>query len=283
MVPGAFVVLDALPLTPNGKLDRKALPAPETAGAGEDGHGGVEQTAAHPVPRTAAETTLAGIWADVLGLPLARVGVEDNFFALGGDSILSIQVVARATRAGLRLTPRQLFQHQTVAELAAVAGTAPAVEAEQDALTGPVPLTPIQRWFFEQDLPAPQHWNQAHAVTASRPLRPDLLRAAVGHVLEHHDALRLRFRRTPEGDWAQEYAPPALPGSLSAPPAPSPAAPPDEVPFPRRRPLRPLRGAPGGRPGGPRRRGPGQPRSRARPPPAGRPLHRWAGGGRSAS
>ena len=244
MVPGAFVTLDALPLTPNGKLDRKALPAPETAGAGADGHGDEETDGAPtPVPpRTAAETTLAGIWAEVLGLPLARVGVEDNFFALGGDSILSIQVVARATRAGLRLTPRQLFQHQTVAELAAVAGTAPAVQAEQETLTGPVPLTPIQRWFFEQDLPAPQHWNQAHAVTASRPLRPDLLRAAVGHVLEHHDALRLRFRRTPGGDWAQEYAPPglrarspprpwppALPGSLSAPP-PSPA-PPDDVPF----------------------------------------------------
>ncbi|HEX2516727.1 MAG TPA: condensation domain-containing protein, partial [Chloroflexota bacterium] len=210
MVPGAFVTLNALPLTPNGKLDRKALPAPETAGAGADGHGDEEADGAPaPVPpRTAAETTLAGIWAEVLGLPLARVGVEDNFFALGGDSILSIQVVARATRAGLRLTPRQLFQHQTVAELAAVAGTAPAVQAEQETLTGPVPLTPIQRWFFEQDLPAPQHWNQAHVVTAPRPLRPDLLRAAVGHVLEHHDALRLRFRRTPEGDWAQEYAPP---------------------------------------------------------------------------
>ncbi|HEX2326280.1 MAG TPA: amino acid adenylation domain-containing protein, partial [Chloroflexota bacterium] len=201
MVPGAFVALDALPLTPNGKLDRKALPAPETAGAGADGHGDEEADGAPtPVPpRTAAETTLAGIWAEVLGLPLARVGVEDNFFALGGDSILSIQVVARATRAGLRLTPRQLFQHQTVAELAAVAGTAPAVQAEQETLTGPVPLTPIQRWFFEQDLPAPQHWNQAHVVTAPRPLRPDLLRAAVGHVLEHHDALRLRFRRTPQG------------------------------------------------------------------------------------
>ncbi len=109
MVPSAFVALDALPLTPNGKVDRRALPAPE---AGE-----VETDVAYVAPRTPTEAALAAIWTDLLGLP--RVGIHDNFFAQGGDSILSIRILARAAQAGLGLTPTQFFQHQTVAEQAA--------------------------------------------------------------------------------------------------------------------------------------------------------------------
>src|SRR5205807_2518916 len=145
MVPAAWRRLDALPLTPNGKVDRKALPAPELSEAYEP-------------PRGPAEELLAGIWAEVLRLE--RVGRHDNFFALGGDSILSIQIVARATQAGLQLTPKQLFQHQSIAELAAVVGTGQAVVAEQGLVSGEALLTPIQRWFFEQASPEPQHFNQ---------------------------------------------------------------------------------------------------------------------------
>src|SRR5690606_22717742 len=111
MVPTAWVTLDTLPLTPNGKIDRKALPAPERGATGTP----------YAPPQGPTEERLAGIWADVLRLD--RVGRHDNFFALGGDSILSIQIVARATQAGLPLTPRHLFQHQSIAELAAVVGT----------------------------------------------------------------------------------------------------------------------------------------------------------------
>ncbi|RYZ34328.1 MAG: amino acid adenylation domain-containing protein, partial [Myxococcaceae bacterium] len=103
MVPAAFVVMDALPLTPNGKVNRRALPAPEQAGPAN---------AAYDAPSTATEETLAGVWARVLGVE--RVGVRENFFALGGDSILSIQVVAKAGQAGLKVTPKQLFQNPTV-------------------------------------------------------------------------------------------------------------------------------------------------------------------------
>src|SRR5204863_6193813 len=110
-------------------------------------------------PRTAAEETLAGIWRDVLRLE--RVGVHDNFFELGGDSILSIQIIARANQAGLGLTPRDVFQHQTIAGLAEAAGTSAVIEAEQGPVEGPVALTPIQRWFFEQELAEPHHFNQA--------------------------------------------------------------------------------------------------------------------------
>ncbi|HEY7492545.1 MAG TPA: amino acid adenylation domain-containing protein, partial [Candidatus Tectomicrobia bacterium] len=103
MIPAAFVMLDALPLTANGKLDRQALPAPDTSRPA--------LTETWVAPTTPTEATLASIWAAVLGLE--RVGVKDNFFTLGGDSILSIQIIARAHQAGLRLTPKQLFQHQT--------------------------------------------------------------------------------------------------------------------------------------------------------------------------
>src|SRR5213078_407607 len=108
---------------------------------------------------TAAEEKLAAIWKQVLRLD--RVGIHDNFFELGGDSIQSIQVVARANEAGLRLTPKQLFQHPTIAALAEVVATAPALQAEQGAVSGEVPLTPIQSWFYERDRPNPHHFNQA--------------------------------------------------------------------------------------------------------------------------
>ncbi|HEX7242024.1 MAG TPA: amino acid adenylation domain-containing protein, partial [Longimicrobiaceae bacterium] len=195
MVPSAFVLLDALPLTANGKTDRRALPAPdeESVARGE-----------FVAPRDAKEAALAAVWRDVLRLD--RVGVHDNFFELGGDSILSIQVISRAARAGVRLTPRQVFQHQTVAELAAVADTAATAAAEQGEVTGEAPLTPVQRWFFEQELPEPGHWNHAVLLETRRPVAPALLERAVGALLRHHDALRLRFRRE-NGEWRQSFAP----------------------------------------------------------------------------
>jgi non-ribosomal peptide synthase protein (TIGR01720 family) len=197
MVPAAVVLLDALPVTPNGKLDRAALPAPEWARAEEEG-----PTVA---PRDSVEETLAGIWCGVLRLD--RVGVHDNFFELGGDSILSIQVISRAAQAGIRITPRQVFQHPTVADLASVADTAAAVQAEQGEVTGEAPLTPVQRWFLEQELPEPHHWNQALLLEVAQPVDPAVLKRAVGELLRHHDALRLRFRRDGDGAWRQEGVP----------------------------------------------------------------------------
>jgi amino acid adenylation domain-containing protein/non-ribosomal peptide synthase protein (TIGR01720 family) len=198
MVPAAFVFLDALPLTPNGKVDRRALPAPDRASAAEG--------ADYVAPRDHVEELLAGIWSQVLGVP--RVGVHDNFFALGGDSIISIQIIARANQLGLRLTPRQIFQHQTIAELAPVAGTAPIVQAEQGLVAGAPPLTPIQRWFFEHDLPDRHHWNQAMLLEVQAPLDPARLEQAIGRLIDHHDALRLRFTPTDHG-WHQEHSAPA--------------------------------------------------------------------------
>jgi amino acid adenylation domain-containing protein/non-ribosomal peptide synthase protein (TIGR01720 family) len=192
MVPTAFVVMDALPLTPNGKVDRRALPAPEASRR--------ELAEEFVAPRTAVEEVLARIWAEVLRLE--RVGVQDNFFELGGDSILSIQIIARANEAGLRLTAQQMFQHQTIAELAAVAGTGPAIEAEQGVVVGEAPLVPIQQWFFEQELAEPHHFNQALLLQVRQAMDATLLAQAVQQLLVQHDALRLRFVRG-ESDWQQ--------------------------------------------------------------------------------
>ncbi|HYJ85572.1 MAG TPA: condensation domain-containing protein, partial [Pyrinomonadaceae bacterium] len=135
------------------------------------------------------------------------VGVEDNFFELGGDSILSIQVIARAVRGGVQLTPLQLFERQTIAELALVAGSGTIVQAEQDIVTGEVPLTPIQRWFFELNLLDPHHFNQAVLFDVSRLVKPNLLKQALQQLMLHHDALRLRFHRN-RGTWRQTHASP---------------------------------------------------------------------------
>ncbi|MGK4003930.1 amino acid adenylation domain-containing protein [Sorangium sp. So ce1036] len=197
-----------------------ALPEPpeaaERAGAALEvapppGAGGAPRAAAQDAaPATDVEAELARIWAAVLGRE--RVGRHDNFFELGGDSILSLQVVSRAKQAGLRLTARQMFQHQTLAALAAAAGVASAAAsagegpAGEGPATGDVPLTPIQRRFFARDLPNPHHWNQALLLTVAEPLDWPALQAAVQALVGHHDALRLRY--VPEGGgYRQTHAP----------------------------------------------------------------------------
>ncbi|MDB4970228.1 MAG: amino acid adenylation domain protein, partial [Myxococcales bacterium] len=196
MVPPLFVTLESLPLTSNGKVDRKALPAP----GGER----PELGQAYLAPRTAAEELLAGIWCQLLGLD--RVGIEDNFFEVGGDSILSIQVVSRARRAGLALTPRQVFDHPTVAAQAEVAGSAKIDVEPEGPAVGEVALTPIQHWFFAQELVEAHHWNQSVLLKLNAPLGAAQLEAALQTVVAQHDALRLRFVRE-AGGWTQRYAP----------------------------------------------------------------------------
>ncbi|WP_034070047.1 non-ribosomal peptide synthase/polyketide synthase [Pseudomonas aeruginosa] len=192
MVPAQWLALERMPLSPNGKLDRKALPAPEVSVA----------QAGYSAPRNAVERTLAEIWQDLLGVE--RVGLDDNFFSLGGDSIVSIQVVSRARQAGLQLSPRDLFQHQNIRSLA-LAAKAGAATAEQGPASGEVALAPVQRWFFEQSIPNRQHWNQSLLLQARQPLDGDRLGRALERLQAQHDALRLRFREE-RGAWHQAYA-----------------------------------------------------------------------------
>jgi len=192
MVPSAFVYLDKMPLTPNGKLDRRALPAPEV--------GRPELSGEFMAARNETEQKLAAVWQEVLGLE--NVGVNDNFFELGGDSILTIQVIAKAKQRGLQLTPKQLFQFPTIAGLAEVAGAAAVIQAEQGIVTGEIPLTPIQRNFFEQHFPEPHHWNQSILLEMRETLDIARLKEAIKLLMSHHDALRLRFQTTEQG-WKQ--------------------------------------------------------------------------------
>ncbi len=200
MAPAAFLMLDAMPLTPNGKIDRKALLAlkVEDATRAESGVSFVE-------PSGPVESALAAIYAGVLGVP--RVGANENFFELGGDSILTIQVVARAAQAGIRITPKHLFQAPTVAGLALLAEVAPTNEsaAEQDIVEGDLPLTPIQRIFFESGFVDLNHWNQSLLLAVRTRLDPAALEKAALAVLTHHDALRLRFEQV-DGAWRQRNA-----------------------------------------------------------------------------
>ncbi|OZM71802.1 hypothetical protein CFN78_18410 [Amycolatopsis antarctica] len=206
MVPPTVTFWERLPLTGNGKIDRGALVA---AGADEDAGSGTVAGAGFVDAAGPVEIALARIWRDVLGVE--RIGVHDRFFELGGDSILSIQVVSRASREGIRLSPRNLFEHQTIAELAAVAGKAPAVSGAEVTVDGDdaegIPLTPIQRWFFALELENPAHFNQSLLLEPERgALDPDRLTAAIAAVAERHDAFRLRFRRDAEGTWTQVRA-----------------------------------------------------------------------------
>jgi amino acid adenylation domain-containing protein/non-ribosomal peptide synthase protein (TIGR01720 family) len=196
MVPSGIVSLVALPVTANGKVDLQALPEEAEA----------QSTTVYTAPRTPVEQNLARLWCEILGVE--RIGVHDNFFDLGGDSILAIQVIARANRLGYRLRPKQLFEHQTIATLAGAVGSAPEVLAEQGLVVGTFPLTPIQRWFFEQGFSDRDHWNQSFLFEMTDEIAPAALEEATQRLVEHHDSLRLRFWQDDDG-WRQAIVAPA--------------------------------------------------------------------------
>ncbi|GGQ76346.1 non-ribosomal peptide synthetase [Couchioplanes azureus] len=207
LLPSAVVVLDALPLTRNGKVDRRALPAPPDRTAPPDG-----TAPRRSAPRTEAERVLADLFAEVLGLP--GVGVDDGFFALGGDSITSIQLVSRARRRGWTITPRQVFEQRTVARLARVAAavTAPAASTPDGGERGDVPLTPVMHWLRERGGPI-DAFSQSMWVTVPAGVTGDDLRRALAVLLDHHPVLRARLRRG-TGEWALHLPPPGGPGDV---------------------------------------------------------------------
>ncbi|MBV7568370.1 non-ribosomal peptide synthetase [Pseudomonas sp. PDM27] len=194
MVPTHLILLASMPLTGNGKLDRRALPAPDPELNRQD----------YVAPSNELEVTLAQIWCEVLNVE--QVGLNDNFFELGGDSILSIQVVSRARQQGIHFSPRDLFQHQTVQTLAAVATRSEQVSAEQGLIMGESRLTPIQHWFFDTDIAQRQHWNQALLLQPTVVLESHRLEQALLAVIEQHDALRLRFGQV-AGQWQALHQP----------------------------------------------------------------------------
>ncbi|MFK3817597.1 amino acid adenylation domain-containing protein, partial [Pseudomonas sp. NPDC089407] len=199
MVPAHLLLLDKLPVTPNGKLDRKALPQPDAS----------QLQGEYIAPQSELEQQIAAIWADVL--KLEKVGLTDNFFELGGDSIISLQVVSRARLLDLQFTPKELFENQTVQRLAAVARRDARAAIDQGAVSGSMPLTPIQQWFFTEDIPQRQHWNQSVLLQPREVLNSETMNAALSALVAHHDALRLAFEQSESG-WRATFhdAPQAL-------------------------------------------------------------------------
>ncbi|MGA9358096.1 MAG: amino acid adenylation domain-containing protein, partial [Mycobacterium sp.] len=188
MVPAAVLLLDTLPLTVNGKLDTRALPAPDYS----DGD-------RYRAPASAVEEILAGIYAQVLGLE--RVGVDDSFFDLGGDSILSMQLVARARAAGLTCRPREILVEQTVARLAQVAGITGGQAGPIDEGIGDVVATPIVCWL--QGLAGPvEQFNQTMVVQAPAGVTHTDVAVVLQALLDRHAMLRLRVDDDGTGGWS---------------------------------------------------------------------------------
>ncbi|RMH92926.1 amino acid adenylation domain-containing protein, partial [Lysobacter pythonis] len=194
MVPTQFIVLKPLPRNAAGKIDRHALPEPAPIAAD-----------VFIEPRSDAERAVATVWAEVLQRPV--VGLHDNFFRLGGDSIRSLQVIARLRERGYEVTPKLMFEYQTVAELAGQLASTQAKAPEIAPLHGVVPLSPIQRWFFAAHSRQPDLYHQYLVLRLKQPANPAHLARVWDRLWQRHDLLRASFQR--EGDdWCQSVAAP---------------------------------------------------------------------------
>ncbi|HSR69915.1 MAG TPA: amino acid adenylation domain-containing protein [Acidobacteriota bacterium] len=196
MIPAAFVRLESLPLNANGKVDHEALPQPDLS------RPRIGQTFVEPTSEE--EKALAEVWRRTLALE--KVGINDSFYQLGGDSIVAIQLAAQAGEAGFRITPNQIFRHPTIAGLLAQPSVTAPVRSQQGPVTGCVEMNPVQRWFLEQEPVDFHHFNQAMLLKVSRGLCPAKLQGALNAIMAHHDALRLRLRLR-QGEWEQSIGP----------------------------------------------------------------------------
>ncbi|MBD8514253.1 amino acid adenylation domain-containing protein [Photobacterium sp. CAU 1568] len=196
MLPSAIIRLEHMPLTANGKIDKRALPASDA-----------EFSENFIAPTQHLEQVLCHIWQEVLGVE--KVGVHDNFFRIGGESILCIQLVARLRREGFQLQVKDVFESPTVAGLAALLNQ-DAEEAEilseQGVLAGEFDLLPVQAWFFDRQLANPHHFNQSFTVNLPAGVTQKSLEEALYALTEHHDMLRSRFVQQNDGSYRQFYS-----------------------------------------------------------------------------
>jgi amino acid adenylation domain-containing protein/non-ribosomal peptide synthase protein (TIGR01720 family) len=182
MIPSYFIQLEEMPLTPNGKIDRKALPEPQ---------GIINMGIEYVAPKNKKEEILVKVWKDVL--KVERVGLKDNFFSLGGDSIKAIQVLSRLNNYGLKLELRHLFENPIIEELSIYVENA-SRKIKQDIIQGEVNLTPIQNWLFKQKFEDKNHFNQAVMLYNKEKFDENVIKRLLKKLVEHHDALRMVFR-----------------------------------------------------------------------------------------
>ncbi|MCL1128071.1 phosphopantetheine-binding protein, partial [Shewanella surugensis] len=194
MLPLTFTVIDSVPLTLNGKLDKKALPEPSFVDSDN-----------YISPRTELEHQLCQVWQDVLNLE--SIGVHDNFFRIGGDSIVSIQLVSRLRKMGFNLQVKAIFDSPTINQLALRLAQGPSevsIKAEQGSLFGEFDLLPIQQWFFTQRMAHPNHFNQSFMLSIPSDVDTNTIEQALYGLSQQHDILRLDFELTEEG-YRQAY------------------------------------------------------------------------------
>ncbi|MDB2385717.1 amino acid adenylation domain-containing protein [Shewanella sp.] len=197
MLPKQFIELDSFALTANGKLDKQALPAPSAP-----------QSDHYVAPRTNAQQQICAIWQELLDIN--QVGITDDFFRIGGDSILSIQVANRIRQIGLNCQVKHVFEHRTVEQLCQYLhhiDSTITIESEQGRLTGEFGLLPIQQWFVEQinhhNVKNKNHWNQAFLIKVP-PLEQEVIRAVITQLIDYHDILRVSYTQQ-RGQWRQHY------------------------------------------------------------------------------
>lgn len=182
MIPAYFTSVEQIPLTANGKVDRVALLTLDD--------GGMELGSVAEAPRNATEQVLADVWQEVLKVP--SIGINDNFFHLGGDSIKAIQLSAKMQRRGLQFELSALFQHPTIKGLSALVSNVE-VDMPQEEVAGLVPLTPIQQVFVRAEHPKPSHYNQSVMLFRQQGFSKNVLEQTLEQLVAHHDALRMRF------------------------------------------------------------------------------------------
>ena len=197
MVPSFFIYLNSIPLTRHGKIDRKSFPVPDLT---------LRQVGDEYIsPQTALEQELCSIWSEVL--KVEEIGIQDNFFRTGGDSIISIQLVSKARQRGIFFTIKDLFNHPTIVSLTSVVKTQESIlgpKPDQALITGDVLLTPIQQWFFDKKPAEPNHFNQATLLLVREKLDFSFLNQVLSFITSHHDALRFRYIYEGQNKWKQE-------------------------------------------------------------------------------
>ncbi len=192
MLPSFFIPLADFPRTPNGKVDHNQLPAPVISKDAEENN---------KQPVNEKEEILLSIWKEVLYID--NIGTNSNFFDIGGDSILSIQIIAKAKQRGVHITPKQMFQEMTISRLASVASEESTTIAEQTEITGTIPLTPIQHWLYDQNQKNPAYWNQGYFFDVPPDFDVEIFKQALQSVISHHDILKARFDFK-QNPWTQE-------------------------------------------------------------------------------